>query len=194
MKPIQNVIFHPALIACTRIFLGLLFFTSGMGKLTHGHFPGIMGPVWLEDELAKYELGFFARFIAYFQVLIGGMMLVKRFSLIGSILLMPMLINILVVTISLKWRGTPYVVLVFLLMNCYLLITDWSRIKFLFAESDDRALRSRIKRKNLKGDFIWGVGLVFLFAAPLIYNLNHLATFLVCSFGLLIVIMSTRIN
>ncbi len=41
----------------TRLFLGLIFFTSGMGKLTGGDFPGLIGPVHLEQSLAPYGLG-----------------------------------------------------------------------------------------------------------------------------------------
>lgn len=98
------------------VFLGMLFLTSGMGKLYADHrFPGLMGPVWLEDRLAEYGLSFFARFIAYAQVVTGYLMTTWSFRRLGSLLLAPMLVNIFVLTISLEWRGTPYVVGFFIL-------------------------------------------------------------------------------
>jgi len=107
------------------IFLGFIFFSSGLAKLFFEHkFPGLIGPVWLEARLAEYNLGLFARFIAYAQVIIGFLLLTLRYRVLGAIALMPMLLNILVITISLQWQGTPYVIAVFLLLNILLLLTE----------------------------------------------------------------------
>lgn len=116
-----------------RLFLGLIFFTAGMAKLTHNHFPGIIGPVWLEEELGKYGLGLYARFIALSQLGIGWLLLSGRFATLGAVMLVPMLANILVVTISLEWRGTPYVNAVLLSMNLLLLWLDRERLLPLVA-------------------------------------------------------------
>lgn len=114
------------------IFLGIMFFTAGMAKLYFEHkFPGIMGPISLEDALTKYNLGLFARFIAYAQVLIGFILLTLRYRTIGAIMLLPMLLNILFITVSMKWVGTPYVITFFLLLNLVLLIADAPRLLHL---------------------------------------------------------------
>lgn len=118
-----------------RLFLGLVFFTAGMAKLTHNHFPGIIGPVWLEDVLAEHNLGLYARFIALSQVGIGWLLLSGRFATLGAVMLVPMLTNILVVTISLEWRGTPYVNAVLLSMNLLLLWLDRERLLTLVARA-----------------------------------------------------------
>lgn len=98
------------------IFLGLLFLTSGMGKLYADHrFPGLMGPPWLEEAVAEYGLSFFARFIAFTQIITGYLMATWLFRRLGSVLLAPMLVGILFLTISLEWRGTPFVVGLFIL-------------------------------------------------------------------------------
>jgi uncharacterized membrane protein YphA (DoxX/SURF4 family) len=108
-------------ITGTRLFLGLIFFTAGMAKLTQ-NFPGLIGPVWLEERLEVYHLGLYARFIAWSQVLIGLLLFTQRFATLGAIMLFPMITNILMVTISLGWRGTPYVNAFLLLLNVILLI------------------------------------------------------------------------
>lgn len=46
--------------------------------------------------------------MAWSQVL-GALLLSQRFATLGAVMLVPMLANILVITISLQWRGTPYV-------------------------------------------------------------------------------------
>src|SRR6187549_2752832 len=92
-----------------RVFLGLIFFSAGLGKLTHGLTPGLIGPIWLEERLAAYGLALWARFVAWSQLGIGALLLSQRFATLGAVMLVPMLANILVITISLQWRGTPYV-------------------------------------------------------------------------------------
>ena len=112
-----------------RVFLGLIFFSSGLAKLTHGLTPGLIGPIWLEERLAQYGLSLWAQFVAWSQLLIGALLLSQRFALLGAVMLVPMLVNILVVTISLQWRGTPYVNAVLLAMNLFLLWVDRERLK-----------------------------------------------------------------
>ncbi len=109
-----------------RLFLGVMFFSGGVSKLIP--FPGIMGPVWLEEVLQPYDLGAYARFIAWGEALIGVLLFSRRFATIGAIMMVPLLVNILAVVISMDWRGTPYVVSGFLVMNVYLLWYDRDRL------------------------------------------------------------------
>ncbi len=182
------------LVNFTRIFIGLLFLTSGMGKLTHGKFPGLMGPVWLEDELVKYGLGTYARFIAYSQVCSGTLLLFKRFSAIGAIMMLPMILNILAITISLQWRGTPYVVFVFLLMNIFILLTEWPRLKYLFADADDKILHVKIQRKNLKSDAVWILGFLLIMVSGFVYGSIPILTYVLFGLGCMVILLAGKIN
>jgi uncharacterized membrane protein YphA (DoxX/SURF4 family) len=111
-----------------RVFLGLTFMTAGLGKLFAGHhFPGFIGPVHLQDELAPYGLALYARFVGYCQVFIGTLLLTRRFAAIGAVMLVPMLANILMVTISLGWRGTPWLNACLLGLNLYLVWHERAR-------------------------------------------------------------------
>src|SRR5687768_14812442 len=86
-----------------RLFLGYIFFSAGICKLTHGEFGQIIGPPWLEEGLAKYGLGLFAQVVAISQVICGTLLLSQRFSLLGAVMLVPMNVAILAVTVSMKW-------------------------------------------------------------------------------------------
>jgi len=111
-----------------QIFLGLVMFTAGSGKLFDAHaFPGLIGPVWLVEKLEPHGLALFGKFIAYSQIVIGYLLFNRHSAALGAVMLVPMLLNILVVTIALEWRGTPYVVAVFLAMNAWLLWTERER-------------------------------------------------------------------
>lgn len=156
-----------------RIFLGLIFFTSGMGKLTHGDFPGLIGPVWLEERLTSYGLAFWARFVAWSQVGVGLLLLSQRFSTLGAVMLVPMLTNILVITISLQWRGTPYVNAVLLAMNLYLLWADREKLKSLVAST--------------RGFVLPATGIAICLVAPLLHGVHRVLTFGAAIAGLLVI-------
>lgn len=167
----------------SRLFLGLIFLTAGMGKLTHGGFPGLIGPVWLEERLATYGLGLFAQFVAWSQLLIGLLLLSKRFALIGAIMLVPMLANIFVITVSLQWRGTPYVNAVLLAMNALLLWGYRDRLKLLFID-DDRQLPARVTRRAPKLDLIALIGILVALLGPILLPLGAAMPYVAVLFAL----------
>lgn len=137
------------------IFLGILFFTAGMSKLVEGHnYIGIMGPVWLEDRLAEFDLGLFARLIAYSQVTAGFLLLSFRFRFIGSLFLAPMIIGILGITISQNWTGTPYVVSAFLLQLIYIFWHDRAQYLHLIS-GKSQAVTSKLIFYTKTGNLIW---------------------------------------
>jgi uncharacterized membrane protein YphA (DoxX/SURF4 family) len=152
------------LIILTRLFLGFILFGAGMSKLYFEHaFPGIIGPVWLEERLAEHGLAFFARFVALSQILAGLLLLTQRFATLGAIISFPLILNILMVTISLKWQGTPYINAIFLLMNSYLLLVDYHKLKFIISDADKSSYSFKPVRKEPSKD------LVFLLAIALIF-------------------------
>lgn len=144
-----------------RWFLGVLFVFSGLAKLIPG-FPSTMGPADLESTLAPYHLAVYARFIAASEVGVGLMLLTRRFATLGSLFLAPILANILVITISLQWRGTPYVVSGFLIMDLGLLIHDRSRLWPLILAQADASPR------ETKPDVRSHLGWLLLLAALLV--------------------------
>ena len=154
---------RPFLYSAIASFLGLIFFTGGMSKLYFDHrFPGVIGPVWLADRLQEYGLAFFAQFIAAAQITIGLMVLTPRYRTLGAVMLVPMIANILMVTISLQWRGTPFVLAFFLLLNMALLLHDAPRLLHLFT-GRPHPFREAVPPRSWQGHLAWllGLGLVF---------------------------------
>jgi len=114
-----------------RLFLGYLFTSSGLCKLTDGHFGQLIGPPLLIGQLTPHGLRTFGFFIAISQVMSGALVLTQRYSLAGLIMLVPMNLGILMVTISQNWQGTPYVDAVFTFLNLLALLYEWNTLKFL---------------------------------------------------------------
>jgi uncharacterized membrane protein YphA (DoxX/SURF4 family) len=169
------------LMLLIRLFLGYIFFSAGICKLTHGNFGQLIGPPWLEEALAKHGLGLFARIVAISQVICGTLLLSQRYSLLGAVMLVPMNVAILAVTISMDWQGTPYVNAVFLLLN--LLLLGMEHRKFLFLLQPDREHKTTPAITDTIGqdNYSWvGIGfcVLTLLMTSVSYTLSNLAALL----------------
>lgn len=127
-----------------RIILGVVFLSSGIGKF-YGT-SGLIGPGYMFKELAQYDLLLFAIFVALAELIIGYLLLIRKFSTVGAVMLFPMITNILVVVISLKWQGTPLIDAIFLLMNLYLLYYDRHKLYPLLGISNSQEIINFFKQ------------------------------------------------
>lgn len=145
----------PFLIYGIRWFLGILFAISGLSKLIP-HFPNTMGPTNLEFTLDPYGLALYGRFIAIAEVGTGLLLLTRRFATLGALFLVPMLMNIIVITYSLQWQGTPYLVSGFLMLAFVLLAWDYPKLAALLK---DRPPSPSPPLPGLTRPLVWGAGL-----------------------------------
>lgn len=151
------------LLLLTRLFLGYIFFSAGICKLTGGEFGQLIGPPWLEAALAKHGLGLFAQVVAVSQAVCGLLLLSQRFSLLGAVMLVPMNVAILAVTVSQKWVGTPYVNTVFLLLNLMLLWHEKDKFRFLLQADRSYHISPTATAHIGQSYFSWlGIGFSFL--------------------------------
>jgi len=166
------------------IFLGIIFFTAGMAKVYYDHkFPGIIGPITLEEMLNKYDLGLFARFIGFAQVLIGFMLLTLRYRTLAAIMLLPMVLNILLVTVSMNWIGTPYVLSFFLVLNVILLAADAKSLAHLVGFPTHPHHITGQNQSAVKYGIIWLSGLVLVFESAYLSYFNLTLAYIICATG-----------
>lgn len=172
-----------------RIFLGFVFFTAGMGKLTHGgYFPLTMFPMSLSKILEPYGLSLWGEFVAWSQVLIGFLLMSQRFATLGAIMSLPLILNIFVITVALDFKGTPYLNAFLIALNLFLLAADFHKIKFLFADDVSECRKVPVRRKYWKVDLFCFAGLLFCLAAGSFHEFNRPATYLLSGIGILIFI------
>ena len=175
------------------VFLGFTFWGAGMAKLFSEHqFIGWMGPTWLVEEMAKYDLAFYATFIAYSQIFIGFLLLTTRYKLLGSIMMIPMIVNILMVTISLQWQGTPFVLAFLLLLDLILL---WSYRDFFRPLIDESFKTFEIKTRNprsLNGHLVWLASLGLQILAVPVSFWNWYAACAIVFTGLILAFLSFK--
>jgi uncharacterized membrane protein YphA (DoxX/SURF4 family) len=180
-----NKIFN-LLIIGTRILLGFTFFTAGMGKLTSGdYFPITMFPISLAEVLAPYGLSLWGHFVAWSQVLIGLLLLSQRFATLGAIMCLPLIANIFVVTVSLKWQGTPYLNAFLLTLNLFLLATDYHKLKFLFLDDVSEFKQVILRRSNPQIDLLLFGGIALCLAAAALHDVSRWLTFGLSGIGIL---------
>lgn len=117
----------------TRVMLAIGFLPSGWKKVAYQRFTilGIDDPVGFFFE-ALYRAGFYYRFIGIAQVTAAILLLIPRTALLGALLYFPIILNIFIITVSMHFRGTPFITGAMLLANVYLLCWDYSRIKRIF--------------------------------------------------------------
>jgi hypothetical protein len=131
----------------------------------------------------------YAAFIALSQLITGFLLLTRRFWLLGAIGLVPMLANILLITISQQWGATSYLVGVLLLMNLALLASEYPRLRLLWA--DVPYVPQPIgQAPTLAGHLLWFLGLVLTLTAVLVsYHALSVSYWLVAT-GLLLAWLS----
>lgn len=138
--------------------------------------------------MSKHGLGFYARFIAGSQVIAGLLLLTQRFATLGAILTFPILLNIFMVTVSLKWQGTPYVNAFFLLLNTWLLAYDYHKLKFILTDKPRELKSISLKRISLSADFLLIVAAIgILGSIPLSY-INLTLAWILCGLMVLLII------
>jgi uncharacterized membrane protein YphA (DoxX/SURF4 family) len=197
MAMLQNKDF---LVLLIRLFLGYVFFSSGICKLTHGNFGQLIGPPWLEEALAKHGLGLFAQVVAVCQVVCGTLLFSQRFSTLGAVMLVPMNVAILSVTVSQNWTGTPYVNAVFLTLNLAMLAYEWKRFKFLFSTEPALPVAPYALDRFRTGALPWaviGAALITLGLSRFNYPLTNAAgllTFLVAGAAVVLPTALTKLQ
>lgn len=191
----MNLKIKKLFIQSISIFLGFTFFGAGMAKLYfEHHYFGWIGPTWLIERLEEYQLGFYGQFIAVSQIFIGYLLISTRYKLIGSIMMIPLIGNTLMVTISMQWKGTPFVLAFLLGLNLLILWHYRDFFKPLLNESFEGNFKRIVNKKNNLGHLVWLCGLVLQYISIAIsYHQIYLAmgtSFL----GLLLSIFSFRVD
>lgn len=109
-----------------RTGMALTFILSGIRKL-----PGIeFTALPLDNPVGAYfhvmhETGFYWNFIGYFQIGIGILLFLNRYVALSSMLMMPVTINIFLISVSLEMTGTPYITSLMLAGNVFLMLWNY---------------------------------------------------------------------
>ena len=126
----QNLIFPIRELGIVIIRISISFFLFAMAGQKHGIVDFYKGnPKDIADFMtAMQSTGLYWKVIAVSQVTIGAFLLSQRFSLLGAIMLVPMLFNVFFITISLHFGTTIYLNAILLILNFILLAYDYKKL------------------------------------------------------------------
>ncbi|HEX9952231.1 MAG TPA: hypothetical protein VGB53_10710 [Rubricoccaceae bacterium] len=113
-----------------RLLLALAFLPSGWKKLAGERFTqiGVDQPIGFFFE-ALYQTGPYYRLIGLAQVVAAVLLLVPRTATLGAWLFLPIVANVVAITVSLHFTGTVFVTVPMLLANLFLVLWDYDRFK-----------------------------------------------------------------
>lgn len=114
-----------------RITLALGFIPSGMVKIMGERFTGLSSNHPLGQYFDALHLtGYYYTFIGVVQVTVAILLLTPRTALLGAIVYFPIILNICILTYSVRFEGTRMTTLM-VLANLYLLCWDYDRLKYV---------------------------------------------------------------
>ena len=130
-----------------RTGMALTFMLSGLRKL-----PGVKFTILPIDNPvgayfhAMYETGFYWNFIGYFQIAVGFLLLFNRFVVLSALLIMPVTINIFLISISLHMKGTPVITSLMVLGNLFLLMWHYEHYLPMLKKPDTEHIKLLSKK------------------------------------------------
>jgi uncharacterized membrane protein YphA (DoxX/SURF4 family) len=108
----------------------------GMGKLSGKSFIDSATPIGELMPIQQFfrvmaESGLYWKFIGWFQIVCGALLMTQRFARLGALLFFGMIVNIFVITVSYHFQGTPVVTGLMTLAATYLLVWDMHALQFI---------------------------------------------------------------
>ncbi|QJR36361.1 DoxX family protein [Gemmatimonas groenlandica] len=164
-----RVMQHPAaarLTLMSRILLAVAFIPTGSVKLMGERFTslGVNTSVGAFFE-AMYQTGAYWRFLGLSQVVAGLLLLIPATAFYGAVLFLPILVNVVVITLAIEFKGTPMVTLPMLLANLWLLAWDWPRWRAVLITEKSRPVVRTWSRLERAGWLLGAASVAaFLFA------------------------------
>nr|WP_315423560.1 hypothetical protein [uncultured Pedobacter sp.] len=146
---------HPYL-GLVRYALGIMMFAYSLNKILKTQFA-LPGFVWTEmqtlENIASKRLAWvFLGYSTWFQVLLGVLellpallVLFRRTTLLGAILMLPMTAGVVLINFALDlWDETKILSLMLIFLNLVILIFEWHKVKSIFLTTVGKALLPKI--------------------------------------------------
>ena len=152
------------LVIGTRILLCAGFLPTGIVKLLGRPFTVMdpSTPVGLFFH-AMHQSGAYWQFIGAAQVVASLLLLIPALAHLGALLFLPILVNIVVITTTMHFQGTPVVTVLMLLANVLLVAWDYHRWRGLLTVRERAVLvpeprpLSALERAGFTAGAVFGI-------------------------------------
>ena len=135
-----------------RIMLALGFLPAGYVKVTDERFTALATTHPMGSYLeAFYHTGFYYPFVGVMQILASILLLIPRTATIGALIYFPIILNICLLSIAVRFEGSLLTSPLMVIANLYLLCWDWHKLKFIFFPNAPKIILP--SRKELSNKF-----------------------------------------
>lgn len=157
-----------------RYLIGGAMVFSSIIKIKGGRFTtlhGINEPIHSASHLFEtlYQSGIYWRFLGWSQLLAGMILMTQLYSALGAVMMLPITINIFVITISYYFAGTPIITSLLLLANVFLIVWEYEKLIPLFKSGEYQLSYTTTANKLIESDKLWAYLGVLLFAITSLY-------------------------
>lgn len=139
-----------------RVMLALGFIPSGMVKILGERFTDLHNHHPLGHYLeALHHTGYYYTFIGVLQVTAAVLLLIPRTALLGAIIYFPIILNICILSMAVRFQGSLLTAPFMILANIYLFCWDYHRLRLIFPFNHGAAQLALPQKENRSWKFPW---------------------------------------
>jgi len=171
MDKLKQKLIPQIFIIYTRYLIGSAFVFASLIKIKGFRFTresGEFQPInsaWHFFE-TMYQSGLYWKFIGIAQLIAGLFLMTQKFSKLGALINLPIILNVFIITLSYYFSFTPVITGLILCANILLIKWEWNELKILF-----NMRPNFITNVRLENDVIWQITGLVLFVFTFIYRL-----------------------
>jgi hypothetical protein len=196
---LKKYTFFKLAVIYSRYLIGFAFVFASLVKIKGERFTSISPtePIGYFFE-AMYQTGYYWNFLGWAQFVAGTLMMTQRFALIGTMMFLPIILNVFMITHAINFgSGTPVITSLMLFGTVALLFWDYK--KWIILVQRDHTIKldlTHVPEDKFMDHPIWiitGVAFVSLTLIPWLTDFRQMliwvSTMLMVGFLPLIVIM-----
>lgn len=134
LDSLKSITFFKLVVIYLRYIIGFAFVFASIVKIRGERFTVLSTdtPVGYFFE-AMYQTGFYWNFLGWSQFIAGALLMTQRFSTVGALMFLPIILNVTLITYSVNFgTGTPVITLLMLLGTIFLVLWDYKKWIILF--------------------------------------------------------------
>jgi uncharacterized membrane protein YphA (DoxX/SURF4 family) len=137
-----------------RIALAAGFLPSGYVKIIGERFTDLHNNQPMGHYLeALHHTGYYYTFIGILQMTAAILLLIPPTALLGALLYFPIILNICILSLAVRFEGSLLTAPLMVIANLYLLCWDYDKLKFIFPFNKRLAVSGEVTQKVLSNKF-----------------------------------------
>ncbi|MCG1037665.1 DoxX family protein [Polaribacter sargassicola] len=150
-----------------RIILAYAFIVAGIVKIMDEKFANGLSEIHPMGAYltALHHTGYYYPFIGFAQIIAAILLLIPRTVTLGALLYFPIIVNICILSLALRFEGSFVTAPLMVLANLYILIWNYDRLKYIlpFKQTPIYGILKKPEKYNNKFPFLFFIGVIITF-------------------------------